>query len=197
MRDTFDRLLVSGEALLIDVIEDAFDRVAPEKGCESPIEEAFAVAAAALCATRYCGEVDYVPAFGLTHKELIARTGDGKFRAWIAPQVHVCGYRVDFMVAHLSGLSGFGGIVVELDGHEFHERTKKQAARDKAKDRHLQDMGFKVFRFTGSEVWADAFGCADDVLGHALSMAIDADYARHLIREGDINGATRALSWPH
>ena len=46
-------------------------------------------------------------------------------------------------------------IAVELDGHDFHEKTKEQAQRDKEKDRWLQSQGWIVARFTGSEVWND------------------------------------------
>lgn len=46
--------------------------------------------------------------------------------------------------------------IVEVDGHDFHERTKEQAQRDKRRDRHFQKNGFPVFRFTGSEVFHDA-----------------------------------------
>lgn len=53
------------------------------------------------------------------------------------------------IVAHQSFL------VVELDGHDFHERTKEQARRDKSRDRELQMLGCDVFRFTGSEVWKE------------------------------------------
>lgn len=44
-------------------------------------------------------------------------------------------------------------IVVECDGHEFHEKTKEQAQRDKARDRALQRAGWVVLRYTGSEIF--------------------------------------------
>lgn len=43
-------------------------------------------------------------------------------------------------------------IAIELDGHDFHERTKEQATRDKRRDRALVAAGWSVLRFTGSEV---------------------------------------------
>jgi very-short-patch-repair endonuclease len=53
--------------------------------------------------------------------------------------------------------------VVELDGHAFHERTKEQAAKDKARDRWMTGAGYAVVRFTGSEVWANPFAVASEV----------------------------------
>jgi hypothetical protein len=54
-------------------------------------------------------------------------------------------------------------LAVEVDGHEFHEKTKEQAARDKRRDRELQQEGWNVFRFTGSEVWRDPFDCCAQI----------------------------------
>lgn len=42
------------------------------------------------------------------------------------------GYIPDFAVYMFSSASGF---VVEIDGHEWHEKTKEQAKADKEKDR--------------------------------------------------------------
>lgn len=67
-------------------------------------------------------------------------------------------YRLDFAVAPESHK-----VAIEVDGHDFHERTKEQAARDKARDRALQADGWKVLRFTGSEVWNDPHRCALEV----------------------------------
>lgn len=44
-------------------------------------------------------------------------------------------------------------LALELDGHEFHERTKEQASMDKKRDRELTRDGWKILRFTGSEIW--------------------------------------------
>lgn len=44
-------------------------------------------------------------------------------------------------------------LAVELDGHDFHEKTKEQARRDKQKDRDLVAQGWIVVRYTGSEIY--------------------------------------------
>ena len=56
------------------------------------------------------------------------------------------------------------GVVVECDGHDYHERTKQQAAYDKARDRELVSRGLQVMRFTGSEIHHSAERCAHEVL---------------------------------
>jgi hypothetical protein len=98
----------------------------------------------------------------------------------IEPQAHVDGWRVDFLIRAWTGgavwTPGVGrqdgkprwrSLVAECDGHDFHERTKEQAARDRARDRGVAAKGYDVFRFTGSELWRDPMGCAEQVLNWA------------------------------
>lgn len=59
-------------------------------------------------------------------------------------------------------------LVVECDGHNFHERTKEQAAKDRARDRWLTSKDYDVFRFTGSELWRNPMACAEQVTDWAL-----------------------------
>lgn len=85
-------------------------------------------------------------------------------------------YRVDFAITNervetqgdsykdSMGYMGPIRLCIECDGHEFHERTKEQAARDKRRDRELATAGWTVFRFTGSEIWKDPRGCVDQVM---------------------------------
>jgi hypothetical protein len=72
-------------------------------------------------------------------------------------------YRVDFLAVLKKEAPKAGGepifveaFVIEADGHDYHERTKEQAARDKERDRNLQIAGYKVFHFTGSEIYRGA-----------------------------------------
>jgi very-short-patch-repair endonuclease len=58
-------------------------------------------------------------------------------------------------------------IVVEVDGHDYHERTPGQAQRDRSRDRYLTKRGSVVLRFTGREVWQDSLKCAWEVWGFA------------------------------
>lgn len=70
-------------------------------------------------------------------------------------------YRADFLLTkRLRAEAPAASVVVEVDGHEYHERTKQQAARDRERDRALQTAGHSVLRFTGSQVWEDPGRCA-------------------------------------
>jgi len=73
------------------------------------------------------------------------------------PQAKVGKYRVDFLLSCDNG----NYVIVECDGHEYHEKSKKQAARDKSRDRDLQSKGYIALRFTGSEIYKNPFQCAE------------------------------------
>jgi very-short-patch-repair endonuclease len=99
----------------------------------------------------------------------VAKTPRGSGTIAIRPQQRVGDYRADFVVAY----AFFGAeidLVVECDGHEFHERTKHQAARDKKRDRFLTAQGYRILRFTGSEIFASAQRCAADVVGMIMAF---------------------------
>lgn len=68
-------------------------------------------------------------------------------------------YRIDFFIGAIYQGIDYR-IAIECDGHEFHERTKEQVERDNKRARKLQQSGFIVIRFSGSEILKDPYGCA-------------------------------------
>ena len=75
------------------------------------------------------------------------------------------GWRADFVIHRYDWICGkWRTVIAECDGHDFHERTKEQAARDRSRDRRASLSGFVVLRFTGSELWKDPLGCAEQVM---------------------------------
>lgn len=101
----------------------------------------------------------------------------------IEPQARLGEYRVDFLLTftgerpvpalHVEGETQTRHqelrpiqkkMIVECDGHDFHEKTKEQAKRDKSRDRTLQSLGFPVYHYTGSEIWKDVFGSAAQII---------------------------------
>lgn len=73
----------------------------------------------------------------------------------IKKQVKIGSYRVDFLLIYQSKNHSHQQIIVELDGHEFHETSKHQRSYEKARDRFLIKSGYKVLHFTGSDVCSD------------------------------------------
>jgi len=135
--------------------------------CESPIEEQMLEALIYIGRKmRYSLRVD-------VDGDLGWQDGDrGNMDFDIHIQQTIKPYRVDFLVEKIDYVGDLENtrfstkkIVVECDGHDFHERTKEQAKKDKKRDRDLQKAGYLVMRFTGSEIFADAVGCAYEALG--------------------------------
>ncbi len=83
-------------------------------------------------------------------------------RHWyVRREVSIGPYRVDFLVDDRNGAT----LVVECDGHDYHERTKEQAAHDRQRDRYLLAVhGLTTARFTGSEIYRDVEACGDEVV---------------------------------
>lgn len=69
-------------------------------------------------------------------------------------------YRADFYIRDEDEIVK---VIIECDGHDFHELTKEQARRDKKRDRQFQTYGYKIMRFTGQEIYQDPFLCAKEV----------------------------------
>jgi|6_EtaG_2_1085325.scaffolds.fasta_scaffold29029_5 very-short-patch-repair endonuclease len=83
----------------------------------------------------------------------------------IEPQFSVGRRRVDFKVS-----CGDSAVFVECDGHEWHEKTKLQAARDKQRSREiLRATDVPTMRFTGSEIHRNAEKCAGEVFAYLES----------------------------
>jgi very-short-patch-repair endonuclease len=109
----------------------------------------------------------------LVHTVLWSRLTDrGRFQ--YALQYNLCDkggakYRVD--VALFKPDDDSPAVVVELDGHDFHEKTKEQAAKDKKRERAIVATGVRVLRFTGSEVWRDPYKCVEEAVELFRSVA--------------------------
>lgn len=129
-------------------------------GTDSPIEHAFGNALAVLWEQNSGSAASVVP--GIKDVPTNFRAQPVGLNIW--PQCKIGPYRVDFFLV-LNGGDGFGSnLVIECDGHDFHEKTKEQAKRDKRRDRELSMAGTMVMRFTGSEINADPYGCAREAI---------------------------------
>jgi very-short-patch-repair endonuclease len=147
----------SGERLTSVLPEKAFaetvNRLTPAPAlCESPVEQ--------LLLDTF---VEYGFSYSHTNKSF---THEYDKHISITPQFQVGKYRLDFLVANKKSKVN---IDVEVDGFEYHERTKDQASRDKERDRYMQTGGYLVFRYTGSDVHRHPQKCAAEVLKIARS----------------------------
>lgn len=134
----------------------SFARWIIQDDLKSPIEDLFFIA---FCAQVEAEKHDLNPLHGRgIDGEL--KEGDGIF---IKPQFQIGFYRADFLVYNTYCRTRVP-VLVELDGHNFHDRDKHQRAYEKARDRFFVKHGFKVLHFTGSEIVADPHKAAFEVL---------------------------------
>lgn len=158
MTDWGDRIIAS---FADEVREDVEGLLLPShillKECESPIERAFAVA------------LFMVHGYfrGKPHGDANFLLTEHSPQQFLVPQFKATqtDHRVDFLLGWASRPFEHTAIVIECDGHAFHERTKEQAARDKARDRDLSSEFARVLRFTGSEIYRNPCGCAVEAMG--------------------------------
>ena len=75
-------------------------------------------------------------------------------------------FKIDFIVIDENGGDNKFIIAIELDGHDFHEKTKLQVEKDKKRERAIVRKGIYVLRFSGSEIIKDARGCIKEITGY-------------------------------
>src|SRR6266702_6335093 len=129
-----------------------------EAVCESPIELLLGVALHhglnALIPAAGRGKLIFLNDAQRSRKPFVAAQWE------IVPQFIWENYRIDFAI-FVPALPY--PVFIECDGHDFHERTKEQAARDREKDRRIQAAGIPILRFTGSQIHADPIECGFEV----------------------------------
>lgn len=86
---------------------------------------------------------------------------NGDIHLLITPQFQWKEFRIDF---RLQTYDFPDPIFVECDGHDFHERAKEQAERDRSSDRAVQAAGIPILRFTGREIWRDPAHVGAEIL---------------------------------
>lgn len=123
--------------------------------CQSPIEVALGTALVLLDVKRRFPTRNMLVLRVCTDDACSYMTSTfGDYRI-LVPQYRWGKYVIDFAYLEPSFR-----IFIECDGHDFHERTKEQAAHDRRKDRAIQAAGVPILRFTGMEIYADPCGCA-------------------------------------
>jgi very-short-patch-repair endonuclease len=113
--------------------------------------------------------IEFILANEISQKLNVFNEGS-KYRYYLHTQVQILvkdkKYRVDLLLAPVQHefCTEYPNLIIECDGHNFHEKTKEQAQKDKQRNRDLQSAGYKVIRFTGSEIFKNPYKCASEVL---------------------------------
>lgn len=130
-----------------------------EGGQQSPIEDLFYIAARAHCVAEF---TQFNPdPIERKDGEIIYPSG-----VHVSTQHRVGKYRADFLVQQfgMAPEDVCSPVIVELDGHAFHDKDKQQRSYEKRRDRDFVRAGYRVVHFTGSDVVADPYAVAFEVL---------------------------------
>ena len=104
---------------------------------------------------------------------------DENYGTTLDPQYKINKYTVDFLIRHWLKTPKTdieNKVVVECDGHDFHDKNEKQRRYEKQRDRFLQSIGYKVIHFTGSEVYSDPMRCAKECMCLVMGWEQDRDF---------------------
>lgn len=76
-------------------------------------------------------------------------------------------YIVDFYIEHHTGTT----VIVECDGHDFHEKTKEQVEYGNNRDYDLKTEGYDILHFTGSQIYNKPIQCCYKIINYLESKA--------------------------
>lgn len=127
---------------------------------ESPIEQIFIVGFEIV--KEWLGEI-YSPVYSINLFSQFEIKTNGK--KYIADFAFIS---EKFADEHDTKLSRNLNLVIECDGHDFHEKTKEQVAYGNDRDFDLKEAGYEVIHFSGSQIFNNPYGCAGKVMIYIL-----------------------------
>lgn len=96
---------------------------------------------------------------------------EGDFGVALFPQFEVKTehkkYICDF-IATIESMNMNVNVLIECDGHDFHQKTKKQVEYDNEREYEIKKQGYDILRFSGSQIYNNPFKCANDVFDYLL-----------------------------
>lgn len=123
--------------------------------CESPIEQLLALELERIGLENIYNFNPFIDVIGIQKQQEIK----GKNKK----------YRVDFLIPVVYKNQENKCFVIECDGYEFHQKTKKQVEEDNKRQRELQKLGYEVIRFSGTEIYHKPYQCAMEIKNIIMS----------------------------
>lgn len=123
--------------------------------CESPIEQLLSIELENLRLDNICIYNPYIDVVAIERQKNIS--------------INKKNYRVDFYITVIYKNQEEKVFVIECDGYEFHQKTKQQVENDNKRQRDLQQAGFEVIRFSGTEIYNKPYKCAIEIKDIILS----------------------------
>lgn len=123
--------------------------------CESPIEQLLSIEMENLKLENMLSYNPFIDIIAIEKQQTIEVKGNK--------------YRVDFLIPVSYKNQDNRIFIVECDGYEFHQKTKKQVEKDNKRQRDLQEAGYEIIRFSGTEIYHKPRQCAVAIKNIILS----------------------------
>lgn len=126
--------------------------------------------------------------YGSGSMRIFLRDSDGKIikpshdvvsDVTIINQYQIENYRVDFLITYTQFIYDIinekfithfqKSIVIECDGHIWHDTNEEQRRNEKKRERKIQSLGYKILRYTGSEIYNNSDNIAADIIEYLFS----------------------------
>ena len=143
MRDSCDTIMF--------LTEKGFDTT----GCKSPIEQIFMFAFSIYTFSNY--DETFMEGLCLETQFKIETT-NGK------------NYIADFVLHHEFAAEGSKYLVIECDGHEYHNATKEQVEHDNERDFDIKESVYDIIHFSGSQLFKYPMKCAEQAYKYFKSI---------------------------
>ena len=79
-------------------------------------------------------------------------------------------YIVDFLIFGDEYINTFlkkdFKLIIECDGYDFHQKTKKQVNYDNQREYDLKMEKYDILRFSGSKIYNEPIKCANEILNY-------------------------------
>jgi very-short-patch-repair endonuclease len=77
------------------------------------------------------------------------------------------------------------GLLIELDGHIWHEKTPEQVEKNNIRQRDLINSGYTIMRYSGREIYKKPFEIAEECVDKYYDLVVNKMYEDY--RKGESN----------
>jgi len=110
----------------------------------------------------------------LLYIDLLYLSSVNPIKISIEPQKKISGFKVDFYIEYKpfnhtkNKWMPEKSIVVECDSKQWHDRSEKDRIYEKQRERKIIAKGFKLLRFTGTEIFHNHKKCAMEIINYLV-----------------------------
>lgn len=129
-----------------------------QEDCQSPIEKILAFAFKLIA---YENECDTAPTLYIDSQKRIVANGKVYYADF------VLNYEDDNGTGYTFVPKNPFKLIIECDGHDYHEKTKEQVRHNNERDYDLKMAGYDVLHYSGSQIFNDPLKCAQEIYDYA------------------------------